>query len=117
MNLLHKDKIEINEEVLLFSILQYIHILLTYKFLQNLKVLLQNNYKNLNILCSKIVNPDSIKREAIIIKINQVYNEIDKIPSVQISKKKAISNLLELSLDSFEDVEILPEEDEDDYEY
>lgn len=114
MALLRRDKIEFDEEVLLFSILQFIHVLLTYKFLQNVKVFLQNNYKNLNILCSKIVNTDSVKREAIIIKINQVYNEIDKIPSVQITKKKAISSLLELSLDSFEDVQILPE---DDYEY
>lgn len=115
LRLLEKDKIIFSEEILLFNLLQFVYVLLNYKFLQNLKVFLQSNYKNLNILCSKISGSDSVKHEAIILKINQVYNEIDKIPGVQAGKKRAISHFLELALDSFEDVEILPEED--DYEY
>ena len=78
-------------------------------------MLLQNNYKSINILCTKILGSTSIKREAIIIKINQVYNEIDKIPSVQSGKKRAISNLLEEALDTLEDVQILPDSEDDDY--
>lgn len=104
-------------EILLFNILQYLHVLLSYKFLLNVKVFLQNNFKHLNILCRNIPAGNSIKREAIIIKINQVYNEIDKIPSVQSGKKRIISNLLEEALDSLEDVNIFPESEDSHDEY
>ena len=75
--------------------------LLNFNFVPQVKLLLTHNSVNINNLCRRANMFPTIKREAIVMKINSLYVEIGKISSIQGDKQKQIIKLLDESLESF----------------
>ena len=89
--------------------------LLNFKLIGALKLFLYHNSLNLNNLCREIEPNASIKREAVILKINQLYNAIEKIPSVQSDKQKQIMGLIDVGLDSLREIDYHEDSEQDVY--
>ena len=88
----------------MYLILNYMLILLDSGLVLFLKSFLSHNSVNMYNLGAKIPL-ESVKREAIIMKINSLYIEVGRIVSVQADKKKQIIALLDESLESFVEAE------------
>jgi hypothetical protein len=104
--LMIKNKNEYSTETVLYHIICYLLALLNYNLVSLVKVFLAHNSVNLNYLGRRVNANPTIKREAIVIKINALYVEINKISSIQSDKQKAILTLLDEALESFVEGEI-----------
>lgn len=104
--LMMKNKNEYSCETILYLIICYLLALLNYNLVSLVKIFLSHNSVSLNYLGRRVNANPTIKREAIVIKINALYIEINKISSVQADKQKVILTLLDEALESFVEGEI-----------
>ena len=99
--ILMNEKMDYSAEKVLYHVINYMLALLNYNFVSQVKLILTHNSVNINNLCRRANMFPTIKREAVVMKINSLYVEVGKISSIHADKQRQIVKLLDESLESF----------------